>query len=239
MNLFYLEEIDSTNKYAKEHIQNLSDKTVVYTFNQTNGRGRLERKWSYLGKDNIYASIVLKPSEEMREVYSNLTQYLCVVLAQTFEEYGVEPKIKWPNDIQINSKKISGILAEGVIEKGKLEGLVLGFGINLNTKKELLDKIDQPATSLNIETGEDIDKEIFLKKLLVKFCLMYDKFIETGFLLIKEEYLKRAGFLNKEVSVKVFDRTVSGIAKDITDNGALRLIDKQNKEHILLIGDIL
>ena len=53
MNLFYLEEIDSTNKYAKEHIQNLSDKTVVYTFNQTNGRGRLERKWSYLGKDNI------------------------------------------------------------------------------------------------------------------------------------------------------------------------------------------
>ena len=239
MNLLYLEEIDSTNKYAKEHIQDLSDKTVVYTFNQTNGRGRLERKWSYLGKDNIYASVVLKPSEEMREVYSNLTQYLCVILAQTFEEYGVEPKIKWPNDIQINSKKISGILAEGVIEKGKLEGLVLGFGINLNTKKELLDKINQPATSLNIETGEDIDKEIFLKKLLAKFCLMYDKFIETGFLLIKEEYLKRAGFLNKEVSVKVFDRTVSGIAKDITDNGALRLIDKQNKEHILLIGDIL
>ena len=239
MNLLYLEEIDSTNKYAKEHIQDLSDKTVVYTFNQTNGRGRLERKWSYLGKDNIYASVVLKPSEEMREVYSNLTQYLCVVLAQTFEEYGVEPKIKWPNDIQINSKKISGILAEGVIEKGKLEGLVLGFGINLNTKKELLDKINQPATSLNIETGEEIDKEIFLEKLLAKFCLMYDKFIETGFLLIKEEYLKRAGFLNKEVSVKVFDRTVSGIAKDITDNGALRLIDKQNKEHILLIGDIL
>ena len=239
MNLFYLEEIDSTNKYAKEHIQDLSDKTVVYTFNQTNGRGRLERKWSYLGKDNIYASVVLKPSEEMREVYSNLTQYLCVVLAQTFEEYGVEPKIKWPNDIQINSKKISGILAEGVIEKGKLEGLVLGFGINLNTKKELLNKINQPATSLNIETGEDIDKEIFLKKLLAKFCLMYDKFIETGFLLIKDDYIRRAGFLNKEISVKVFDRTVSGIAKDITDNGALRLIDKQNKEHILLIGDIL
>lgn len=239
MNLFYLEEIDSTNKYAKEHIQDFSDKTVVYTYNQTNGRGRLERKWNYLGKDNIYASIILKPTNEMKEVYSNLTQYLCVILTQTFEEYGVIPKIKWPNDIQINSKKISGILAEGVIEKGKLEGLVLGFGINLNTKKELLDKINQPATSLNIETGEDIDKEIFLKKLLAKFCLMYDKFIETGFLLIKEEYLKRAGFLNKEINVKVFDNTISGIAKEITDNGALKLIDKQNKEHVLLIGDIL
>ena len=239
MNLFYLEEIDSTNKYAKEHINDLSDKTVVYTYRQTNGRGRLERKWSYLGEDNIYASIILKPSEEMKEVYSNLTQYLCVILAQTFEEYGVIPKIKWPNDIQINSKKISGILAEGVIEHGKLEGLILGFGINLNTKKELLEQINQPATSLNIETGKIIDKEIFLKKLLERFCLMYDKFIEKGFILIRDEYIRRACFLNKEINVKVFDKTISGIAKDVTENGALKLIDKQNKEHVLLIGDIL
>lgn len=79
---------------------------------------------------------VLKPSGQMQEVYSNLTQYLCVILAQTFEEYGVIPNIKWPNDIQINSKKISGILAEGVNEGTKLSGLVLGFGINLNTKIE-------------------------------------------------------------------------------------------------------
>ena len=239
MNLFYLEEIDSTNKYAKEHINDLSDKTVVYTYRQTNGRGRLERKWSYLGEDNIYASIILKPSEEMKEVYSNLTQYLCVILAQTFEEYGVIPKIKWPNDIQINSKKISGILAEGVIELGKLEGLILGFGINLNTKKELLEQINQPATSLNIETGKIIDKEIFLKKLLERFCLMYDRFIEKGFILIRDEYIRRACFLNKEINVKVFDKTISGIAKDVTENGALKLIDNENKEHVLLIGDIL
>ena len=239
MNLFYLEEIDSTNKYAKEHIQDFSDKTVVYTYNQTNGRGRLERKWNYLGKDNIYASIILKPTNEMKEVYSNLTQYLCVILTQTFEEYGVVPKIKWPNDIQINSKKISGILAEGVIEHGKLEGLILGFGINLNTKKELLEQINQPATSLNIETGNIIDKEIFLKKLLERFCLMYDRFIEKGFILIRDEYIRRACFLNKEINVKVFDKTISGIAKDVTENGALKLIDNENKEHVLLIGDIL
>ena len=163
MEFCYLEEIDSTNKYAKENIKNLSDMTVVYTYNQTNGRGRLNRKWNNTGYDNIYASIVLKPSSEMKEVYSNLTQYLCVVLAKTFEEYNVVPKIKWPNDIQINGKKISGILAEGVIEAGRLEGLVLGFGVNLNTKIENLSIINQPATSLDVETGEFIDKKIFLK----------------------------------------------------------------------------
>ena len=160
MKLFFLDEVDSTNKYAKEHINEFEDKTLIYTDNQTNGRGRLERKWAYAGKDNIYASIVLKPSSEMKEIYSNITQYLCVVLAKTFEDYGVEPKIKWPNDIQIDGKKISGILAEGVIEKGILQGLVLGFGINLNTKKEFLENINQPATSLNVEIGEFVDREI-------------------------------------------------------------------------------
>lgn len=239
MNLFYLEEVESTNKYAKENIANLADRTVVYTSNQTAGRGRLERKWNYLGKDNIYASIVLKPSKEMKEIYSNLTQYLCLVLAETFEEYGVIPKIKWPNDIQIDGKKISGILAEGVIASNSLEGLVLGFGVNLNCEEKLLKEINQPATSLNLETGMEIDKENFLRTLLDKFCLRYDRFIEEGFLLIKEDYIKRAGFLNKEVTVRVFDKVICGVAKDITDSGALKLVDKDNKERVLLIGDIL
>lgn len=239
MNLFYLEEVESTNKYAKENIKNIADKSVIYTSNQTAGRGRLQRKWNYLGKDNIYASIVLKPSSEMKEVYSNLTQYLCVVLSETFEEYGVKPTIKWPNDIQIKDKKISGILAEGVNGKNGLEGLVLGFGVNLNCEEKLLNEINQPATSLNLEIGMEIDKEKFLKTLLDKFCLRYDKFIEEGFLLIKKDYIKKAGFLDKEVTVRVFDKTVDGIAKDITDNGALKLVDKDGNEHVLLIGDIL
>ena len=245
MELLFLEEVDSTNKWAKENLSKIEDKTVVYTSYQTAGRGRLERKWSFMGEDNIYASIVLKPSGEMKEIYSNLTQLLCLALCQTFEEYGVLPKIKWPNDIQINGKKISGILAEAVggidKESGKfmLEGLVIGFGVNLNTKIEILSKIDQPATSLNIETGEFINREIFLKKLLEKFCLLYDKFIEEGFLLIREDYIRRAGFLNKDVTVKVFDKKISGFAKDITETGALQIIDKQKKEQILYIGDIL
>lgn len=239
MNLFYLEEVESTNKYAKENIKNIADKTVVYTSNQTAGRGRLQRKWNYLGKDNIYASIVLKPSSEMREVYSNLTQYLCLVLAETFEEYGVKPTIKWPNDIQVDGKKISGILAEAVSSQNGLAGLVLGFGVNLNCEEKLLQEINQPATSLNLETGMQIDKEKFLKTLLDKFCLRYDKFIEEGFLLIKKDYIKKAGFLDKEVTVRVFDKTVTGLAKDITDNGALKLVDKDGNEHVLLIGDIL
>lgn len=241
MKYLYLKRVDSTNKWAKSHISELEDKTLVYTYDQTEGRGRLDRKWTNVGNDNIYASIVLKPEGKLKEVYSNLTQYLCLVIAQVMEEYGTNPKIKWPNDIQINSKKISGILAEGagVNTDGKIEGLVLGFGINLNSSKEILETINQPATSLNIEIGSKVDKEEFLKKVFDRFCLMYDKFIEEGFLSIKADYKKRASFLDKEISVKVFDKIISGRALDITENGALKIVDKNNKEQILFIGDIL
>ena len=243
MKYLFLEEIDSTNKYAKEHISEIDNMTVVYTYNQTAGRGRLERKWTYIGDGNIYASIVIKPNTEMKPVYANLTQLLSLVIAQTMEEYKVIPKIKWPNDVRIDGRKISGILAESTVVQGGFSknsvGIILGFGVNLNTDKKQLEQINQAATSLNIETGVNIDKELFLQKVLERFCLLYNKFVEEGFLLIREEYKKRAEFLNKEISVKVFDKLYEGRAVDITESGAIKLVDKNKKEHILLIGDIL
>lgn len=240
MERVYLEEIDSTNKWAKEHIEELKHLSVVYTYKQTNGRGRLERKWNYNGEGNIYASIVLKFNGVMKNIYSNLTQYLCFILTEVFESYKLiyPPMIKWPNDIRINGKKVSGILAEGV-NLNNATAIVLGFGVNLNCKQEDMDKIDQPATSLNLVTGMEIDKESFLNMVLEKFCLGYDRFIGEGFKSIREEYKKRAEFLNKEVTVKVFDKTVTGLAVDILEDGALKIVDTDNNEQTLYIGDIL
>ena len=239
MNFLFFEGIDSTNKYAKEHLSELTDKTLIYAHKQTAGRGRMQRKWNTISGDNIYASIILKPSKELKDIYSNLTQYLSLILTEVIEEYNIIAKIKWPNDVRINGKKISGILAESVIEKNELQGIILGFGVNLNCSNEDIEKIDQPATSLNLETNKVINREIFLKKVVDKFCLRYNKFIEEGFLLIREDYVRRAEFLNTPVTVKVFDKKISGIAKNITDEGALEIVDKYNKKHVLLIGDIL
>ena len=239
MELLFLKEVDSTNKYAKEHILELADGTLVYADIQTAGRGRMNRSWESNSGDNLYASIVLKPSKELKEFYSNFTQYLSLVLVEVFEEYKVYPKIKWPNDVRINTKKIAGILAETVFEKKELKGIILGFGVNLNCTKEDMDSIDQLATSLNLELNCKIDREIFLKKVIDKFCLRYNKFIKEGFLLIREEYKKRAEFLNSTVTVRIFDKDISGLAKDITESGALEIVDSNNKKHVLLIGDIL
>ena len=70
MKRLYLDKVDSTNKWAKLHISELDDKTIVYTYNQPAGRGRLDRNWNNIGPDNIYASMVLKPSDKMKEIYN-------------------------------------------------------------------------------------------------------------------------------------------------------------------------
>lgn len=234
MKYIYLDETESTNNYAKEHITEIEDKVIVYTSKQTRGRGRFDRTWVDLGSENIYMSIVLKPAEEMRRNFSNLTQYTALKLAETFEKYGVIPQIKWPNDILINNKKISGILAETVIKNNKLAGIIIGIGINLNANEEDFSKIDKPVTSLNIETNKKINKEEFLNDYICKFFDKYDEFLQKGFPYIKTDYEKYINFLGKEIIINNLNKTITGIAEEITNDGAIIINGEK-----LFTGDIL
>jgi len=191
-NIINFKTLDSTNTYAKKNIETLADKTIVSTNIQTKGYGRFDRTWVDLGEGNIYMTMVLKPSEAFSEVYSNLTQYLSVCLCKHLEEMGMEPQIKWPNDVLLNGKKVCGILAESVFRGGKLKGIVLGIGVNLNANLENLNEIDRPATSVNIELGQTVNKQDFMQKILEKFFADYDEFLEKGFVYIKEDYEKRS-----------------------------------------------
>lgn len=260
--LITLNEVDSTNIYAKNNLAMLEDKTVVHALRQTSGRGRLTRKWVDLGEGNLFLSFVLKPSNSFCEVYSNLTQYLSVVLCYVLEEYGLEPQIKWPNDVLINGKKIAGILSETVMQGNNFKGLVLGIGVNLNAKQADIDAIpDKIATALNIELNNlslranasqshynvittntscsrnDIMNE-FIQKLSDKFFADYDKFLAKGFEFIKADYISRAAFLDTEIAVQVFNEVKRGVAKYVNDSGEL-VLEENGKEFVLMIGDIL
>lgn len=239
MKKIYLSEVDSTNLYAKSNIENLADKSIVHAANQTEGRGRLQRTWVNLGEGNLFLTFVLKPSNSFNEVYSNLTQYLSVVLCKILEEYGLKPQIKWPNDVLINGKKIAGILSETVMQGSLFKGLVLGIGVNLNTsKKDLASVIDKEATSLNLEISKPVDVNLFLDKLAEEFFADYDNFLQKGFELIKNDYISRTCFLDTEICVQVFNDKKCGIAKAINDKGELVMSNNQ-KEFVLTIGDIL
>ena len=239
METVYLEKVESTNLYGKEHLSELSDKTVVHALCQTEGRGRLQRKWVDLGKGNLFMSFILKPSTTFDETYSNLTQYLSVKLCEILETYGLEPQIKWPNDVLINGKKIAGILSETVMQGNSFKGLILGIGVNLNASDDVIKQItDKEVTALNMEVGKHVDCDNFRKDLCAAFFAEYSEFLNKGFELIKSDYINRACFLEKEVCVKVFDKEKHGIAKSVTDKGELVLCDN-NKEFVLTIGDIL
>ena len=234
MRLLFLDEINSTNTYSKEHVNELHDKDVIYTFKQTAGRGRFDRKWVDLGSGNIYLSIILKPSLDLKQVYSNLTQYTALKLAETFEKYNVIPQIKWPNDILIDEKKISGILAETVFKQNQLQGLIIGVGVNLNADENDFKKIDKKVTALNIETHKEINKIDFLNCFIDNFFANYENFLNNGFKSIKDEYMKRINFLNKEITIHNFNEDYTGIVEDISDEGSVII---NNKE--FYTGDIL
>jgi BirA family biotin operon repressor/biotin-[acetyl-CoA-carboxylase] ligase len=239
MNIIHLEEINSTNEYAKKNISQIEDMTAIYASRQTNGHGRLDRKWVDTGEDNLYLTIVLKPFKDLNPIYANFTQYLSVILSMLLEEeYGLKPQIKWPNDVLIEGRKIAGILAEGTTQGGEFQGLALGIGVNLNTSKEIIEKIDKPATSLFCETGVHITKEMFMEKLLTKFCLLYDSFINNGFVSVRDYYIKRAFFLGTEITVNVLGAKHRGIAESITDDGSL-ILNENNTRNVYFIGDIL
>jgi BirA family biotin operon repressor/biotin-[acetyl-CoA-carboxylase] ligase len=169
MNIIYLEEVNSTNTYAKENLDNLADRTVIAAKRQTAGRGQFGRRWVDFGAGNLFISIVLKPSDSFKPEYSGITLLAAQALCSVLEGYGLEPAVKHPNDILINGKKIAGILCETATRGDKFKGLVLGMGVNLNAAAADLPKVeDQKTTALNIELSRAVDCDVFLDKLLIE-----------------------------------------------------------------------
>ena len=255
MNIINFEKLGSTNTYAKNHINELDDKTIISTAVQTAGYGRFDRKWVDLGAENIYMSFVLKPSETLCETHANLTQYLSVCLCKVIENMFIapspqpsphrgegamlSPQIKWPNDVLLNGKKVCGILAESVIKAEKLKGIVLGIGVNLNASSENLGEIDRPATSLNLELKQNIDKDEFMQKIIDQFFLNYEKFLLTGFSMIKGDYEKRNVLKDGElIKVAVFNKVKNGYFKGFNSNGTLILLNADGLLENINMGEI-
>lgn len=239
-NLISFNELPSTNSYALRNIDCLNDRGTIFAKIQTEGRGRLNRSWVSNNPNNLYFSIVLKPTDKINNnlPLANLTQYMSVVICKLIEEYGITAQIKWPNDVLINNKKIAGILAESSIVGTKLKGIVLGVGINLNSTQEEMSSIDQPATSLNLETQKNINPEEFLEELTERFFQNYDNFLEIGFDMIKTDYLKRCCFIDKNIKINDFNGIYDAVAKGINDDGSL-CIEKNSQREDIRIGDIL
>ncbi len=237
--IIQFDSIDSTNTYGVKNFDKLKDKTAVSALVQTQGKGRFNRVWICETLDNLCLSLVLKP-EKIAHI-ANLTQYMSVCTCKVIETYGLKPQIKYPNDVLIDEKKVCGILCESVLKKNIIQGVVLGIGVNLNMPLSLVEKIEKPATSLNLLTGHSIDRQEFLEKLLKEFFSKYQDVIERGFCSFEQEYLKRNNFLGKTVYIQQRDNTpkeqYTAIAMD--KNGNLVLRTNEGNQKTIFSGDLM
>lgn len=230
--LLHLDTVDSTNTYLKTHRADLPHATVVYADKQTAGRGRLGRTW--VSQDGgLYFSVLLKPP--YTPFLPNLTQLMALSICRALEQYQLAPSVKWPNDVQINGQKISGILSEAVFDKTTFEALILGVGINICQTG--LQYIDQPATSLK-QVGVDVCREEVLQRVLSFFWQGYAPLCEKGFETIHPDYVKHMTALGKEITVKDGDKTICGYAEGVSPSGALLLRTALGLKEIY-IGDVL
>ena len=231
MKEIFLEEVDSTNLYGKSNLDSLDDRTVIHALSQTSGRGRFTRAWKNLGAGNLFLSFVLKPSNDFRSVYSNLTQYLSVVLCNILESYGITPQIKWPNDVLVRGRKISGIL----LEKGAGDYIIAGIGVNVKHAPELVGK-NYRSISLS-EIGVDIERLDFLELYLSCFDELFALWAENGFESLRQAWLNMAIGLGEEITVVQEQTEKRGIFSGVDADGLLLLERNGNIEKICA-GDV-
>lgn len=233
--IYYYETIGSTNDRAYELAEEgAPEGTIVVAEEQTKGKGRMGRKWSS-PKGGIYLSLILRPKLVPTEI-SKLTLVAAVSVAQTIRQAtGLSALIKWPNDILIDKNKLCGILTELKAEQDQTSFVILGVGINVNTKSSLLPK---NATSISKELGRDFSKVDLARMLLKSIEDHYILFKENKFRDIINEWRNLSAMLGSRVKIMDKARTIEGQAIDIDEGGALVVrLDTGFNERILA-GDV-
>jgi BirA family biotin operon repressor/biotin-[acetyl-CoA-carboxylase] ligase len=211
--------IDSTNVYAKLHRNEFArdEITCITADEQTAGRGKFNRPWLSPKGANIYATFFFTLPQSTIHLTS-LAQVLSFSIAIVLQD--LNPAIKWPNDIQLSGKKLGGVLCE-VIFQPEITAVILGFGLNVNIDADYLKQIDQPATSLLIETGRQWNKQELLEKIQRQFEIDLHTFKQSGFTPFHS--LIQSKLSNKLVRFQDGKNEIVGIYKSLNEDGSLNI----------------
>lgn len=211
---------DSTNNYLKKLAsEGAGHGTTVIAEQQSAGKGRLSRMWYSERGTGIYMSVLLKPMAAPHEI-SCITPVIGLAVCNAIrKETGTDAKIKWPNDVVIGSKKVAGILTEMSAQSDMIDYIIVGIGINVNNEV-FADEIKYKATSLLLETGENFSRAALAAAVLCEI----NKSLTDGIGFSKvdlEEYKKLCISLDKEVSVMLRGKMVTGRAIGVNSGGEL------------------
>jgi BirA family transcriptional regulator, biotin operon repressor / biotin---[acetyl-CoA-carboxylase] ligase len=237
--LHYYEEIGSTNDEAfRLGLAGVPEGTALIAEKQNAGKGRLQRVWHSPAGKNIYTSIILRPKIESARA-PQISILAGVAVAETLDSYCPDRiKLKWPNDVLIDGKKVCGILSQAKIAANELDFIVLGIGINVNISySQFPMEICNLATSLTIKTGREISRQELIISLYENLGKWYNHLMQDGFGRIKEKWLSMSSMIGETVQVMFQEEVVSGTAIGLDEDGSLILMTARNKEYKVLAGD--
>jgi BirA family transcriptional regulator, biotin operon repressor / biotin---[acetyl-CoA-carboxylase] ligase len=239
-NIMVFPILPSTNSKAKElAFSGAADGTMVCAHIQTQGRGRFDRVWES-PKGGLYLSILLRPKNIPAEKISLLTFLAALACVKTLQQHNVSATIKWPNDVRVSQKKISGILLESELIGKKIDYVIVGIGINLNnTTSDLSAGIQAQATSVKQETGKKVDDTVFLGEFLHQFDQHYSLFIAAKYNELLNEWKTYSDTIGKQIQINTSTEKIQGTAVDIDDSGFLLVRTSQGEIKRIISGDCL
>ncbi len=238
--IHHYESIGSTNDQLKA-MPDAPEFTCVTADEQTAGRGRRERAWHSAPGEGLYLSVLLRP-----EITANKIPLLSLMVAvaaaeailEQAENLRSEVDIKWPNDVLVKSRKISGILIESTSVAHGAPRFVVGIGVNLN-HHSFPPELSDLATSLKLECGRHFDVAHFRNCLLDRLAVWYEELRHHRERKILQRWQELSSYAHGKQVVVLFDHEeLQGETVGLTDSGALQLKTLSGELRTILAGEI-
>ncbi len=238
--LLHFPSLPSTNAYIKPlAIVGEPEGLVVLADEQTAGKGRLERSW-HSPLDGLYFSLLVRPMTIAAKNTPLITLTTGLAVAKVFQSaLGLDPVLKWPNDVLLGNRKVAGILVESAFIGGDIEYAVIGIGINANPKRTDFPEALQPTiTTLHERLTRKVDMPRLFGYLIGQLEFWYLKLRDKGFKAIEPHYRRLSHTLGKQVTIDIGNQQVTGLAKGLEPDGSL-VVQTPEGRQVIRSGDVV
>ncbi len=227
---------DVVDKLARDGV---SEGAVVFAESQTKGRGRLGRQWISPAGQGLWFSVLLRPELRPQDA-TQLTVAAAVAHIRAIKsETGLEPEIKWPNDILISGKKVAGILTELSGELDRIRYVIAGVGVDVNlAASDFPTDLRKTATSLRIEAGRAIGRPELAAALLRALDETYAELTAGRFAAVADEWEANCSTIGRAVVIRTGERRIQGQAESLDEHGSLLLRTEHGHLERVTGGDV-
>jgi BirA family transcriptional regulator, biotin operon repressor / biotin---[acetyl-CoA-carboxylase] ligase len=236
----YFDQTDSTNLQAKAMAAaGAPEGTLIIAEEQTAGRGRRGRTWFSPPGAGIYMSLIIRPAILPQEAPRFALLAVAAVAAAVRETTFLTPRIKWPNDILLNGRKLGGILTEVSMEMDKVEYLIIGLGLNVSLAREAFPpELRETGTSIRAELGRSLHRLPLVRGILESLERTYEEYQTHGFASIRKRWQDFTDMIGRTVTVDTLGRRLTGEVMDFDEDGYLVVREHNGGPVRIFSGDV-